>query len=76
VIELNSILTEVLINLAESYPQAQAQASGGTPRMRKAITDVNRTEDEDNDLSSRVRSRSKIISRMKNAGKTGTILSS
>lgn len=37
-----------MINLADSYPQATA--SGGTPRMKEVINDVNRTDDEENDL--------------------------
>jgi hypothetical protein len=35
-IEVDNILRNILLNLADSYPQAPA--SGGTPRMREAIT--------------------------------------
>jgi hypothetical protein len=48
VIQMDNILKNILINLADSYPQAPA--SGGTPRMREAITEVNRTDDEENDF--------------------------
>ena len=48
VVETDNILHNILINLADSYPQAPA--SGGTPRMREAINEVNRVDDEENDL--------------------------
>ena len=35
VIQVDNILQNILINLADNYPQAPA--SGGTPRMREAI---------------------------------------
>ena len=38
----------ILINLADNFPQAPA--SGGTPRMRESINEINRTDDEENDL--------------------------
>lgn len=41
-------MNDILVNLADNYPQAQA--SGGTPRMREVITEVNRVDDEQNDL--------------------------
>ena len=41
-------MRSILSNLADSYPQAPA--SGGTPRMRDVITDINRMDDEENDL--------------------------
>ena len=44
IIEIENILDNILINLADSYPQAPI--SGGTPRMREAINEVNRVEDE------------------------------
>jgi hypothetical protein len=40
IIEIDNILNNILVNLADSYPQAPI--SGGTPRMREAINDVNR----------------------------------
>ena len=48
IIETDNILHNILINVADSYPQAPI--SGGTPRMREVITEVNRIEDEENDL--------------------------
>ena len=47
-LQTENILHNILINLADSYPQAPA--SGGTPRMREVITEVNRVDDEENDL--------------------------
>jgi hypothetical protein len=44
VIEIDNILSNILLNLADSYPQAPAV--GGTPRMREAINDIDRTDDE------------------------------
>lgn len=43
-----NIYNNTLTNLADLYPQAQT--SGGTPRMRDVIADVNRVQDEENDL--------------------------
>ena len=43
IIKLDNILHNILINLADSYPQAPA--SGGTPRMREVITEINRIDD-------------------------------
>ena len=48
IIQIENILDNILINLADSYPQAPI--SGGTPRMREAINEVNRVEDEQNDF--------------------------
>ena len=42
------VLRNILINQAYNYPQAPI--SGGTPRMREVINDINRTDDEENDL--------------------------
>lgn len=42
------MLATILVNLTDNFPQAPA--SGGTPRMREAILDINRVEDEENDL--------------------------
>ena len=47
-IKMDNILSNILLNLANSYPQAPA--SGGTPRMREVINEVNRVNDEENDL--------------------------
>ena len=47
-VEIDCILSNILVNLADSYPQAAA--SGGTPRMREAITEVNRSDDIENDF--------------------------
>ncbi len=41
-------MSDILVNLADNYPQAPP--SGGTPRMRDAIIDLNRVENEENDL--------------------------
>jgi hypothetical protein len=48
ILHVDNILSNILINLADSYPQAPA--SGGTPRMREAINEVNRVDDEENDF--------------------------
>ena len=48
VMEVNNMVNNILLNTADNYPQAPA--SGGTPRMRDVITDVNRVENPDNDL--------------------------
>jgi hypothetical protein len=47
-IEIDCILKNIMINLADSYPQAPA--SGATPKMKDVINDVNRADDEENDL--------------------------
>lgn len=46
--QIDIILKNILINLADSYPQAPA--SGGTIRMREAIAEVNRADDDEYDL--------------------------
>ena len=43
-IDIDNILNNILINLADNYPQAPA--SGGTPRMKEVINEVNRLDDE------------------------------
>ena len=48
VMEVNNMVNNILLNTADNYPQAPA--SGGTPRMRDVITDVNRVDNPDNDL--------------------------
>ena len=45
---MDNILNNILINLADMYPQAPA--TGGSPRMKEAINEVNRVDDEENDL--------------------------
>lgn len=35
-------MSDILVNLADNFPQAPP--SGGTPRMRDAIIDLNRVE--------------------------------
>jgi hypothetical protein len=47
-VDADQMLGDVMVNLADYYPQAAA--AGGTPRMRETITEVNRAEDEENDL--------------------------
>jgi hypothetical protein len=41
---MDHMLNDILINLADCYPQAQA--AGGTPRMKEVITEVDRVDDE------------------------------
>jgi hypothetical protein len=48
VIQVDAILQNILVNLADMYPQAPP--SGGTPRMREVITEVNRVDDTQNDF--------------------------
>jgi hypothetical protein len=48
VIQVDNILQNILINLADMYPQAPP--SGGTPRLREVITQVNRVDDAQNDF--------------------------
>ena len=48
IIEVDNILNNILVNLADMYPQAPP--SGATPRMRQAITQVNRSDDDKNDF--------------------------
>jgi hypothetical protein len=42
------MITNILVNLADSYPQAAA--SGGTLRMKEVIKEVNRVNDQYNDF--------------------------
>ena len=48
IIQLENYLHNILINLAGCYPQAPS--SGATLRMREAITEINREDDEENDF--------------------------
>ena len=48
VYKADNMLSDILANLADNYPQAPP--SGGTPRMRDAILELNRVEEEENDL--------------------------
>ena len=48
IIELENYLHNILVNLAGWYPQAPS--SGATLRMREAITEINREDDEENDF--------------------------
>ena len=41
-------LREVLYQLAGNYPQAPP--TGVTPRMKRVLTDINRSQDEKNDF--------------------------
>ena len=41
-------LKDVLVNLADYYPQAPI--TGGTLRMKEVINEVNRVDDEANDI--------------------------
>lgn len=42
------MLDGILSNLADYYPQALP--TGGTPRMKEVIKEINRVEDQENDL--------------------------
>jgi hypothetical protein len=46
--DIDGMVTSILTNLADLYPQAPA--TGGTLRMREVINEVNRVDDEENDL--------------------------
>ena len=48
ILQIDNIITNILLNLADSYPQAAA--SGGTLRMREVIKEVNRVDDQFNDF--------------------------
>ena len=48
IIRIEDQINNILINIADCYPQAQA--SGGTPRMREVISDVNRSDAQENDF--------------------------
>ena len=41
--DIDNLMSDILVNLADNFPQAPP--SGGTPRMRDAIIDLNRLED-------------------------------
>ena len=42
-VKTENIYNNVLVNLADLYPQAEP--TGGTPRMRDVISEINRVED-------------------------------
>ena len=44
----DQIVKDILVNLADNYPQAPT--TGGTPRMREVINEVNRMDDFNNDF--------------------------
>ena len=46
--EVDNMVNNILLNTANNYPQAPS--SGGTPKMRKVITNVDRSDNPDNDL--------------------------
>ena len=48
IVETDNILHNILINLADSFPQAPV--SGGSIRMREVINEINRADNEENDL--------------------------
>ena len=48
IMEVDNIVNNILINTADNYPQAPP--SGGTPRMRDVITEIDRVDNPDNDL--------------------------
>jgi len=48
IIHLERNIKGILVNLAEYYPQAPI--TGGTLRMKEVINEVNRVDDEANDL--------------------------
>ena len=48
IMEVDNMVNNILINTANNYPQAPS--SGGTPKMRKVITAVDRSDNPDNDL--------------------------
>lgn len=47
-IHADNIVSNVLVNLADNYPQASV--AGVSPRIREVITELNRTGDEENDF--------------------------
>lgn len=47
-IKAENIYNNILANLADLYPQAQP--TGGTPRMREVLKEINKMEEEENDL--------------------------
>ena len=48
ILEVNNIVENILINLADSYPQAPI--SGGTPRMKQVISEINMVDDPEKDF--------------------------
>ena len=48
IIEVDNMVNNILLNTANNY--LQALASGGTPKMRKVITAVDRSDNPGNDL--------------------------
>jgi hypothetical protein len=56
VLEADNLMNDILVNLADNYPQASV--SGGTPQMREVITEVNRVEDGHNDYFLPINSKS------------------
>jgi hypothetical protein len=48
-VEVDNMVSNACLNLADLYPQAPP--SGGTPRMREAISDINRVDDEANEFT-------------------------
>ena len=60
------ILRSILINQADNYPQAPI--SGGTPRMQEVISDIDRTDDEENDLIWTSRNKISDFLKVKNQG--------
>jgi hypothetical protein len=47
-IEIDTILNNILVNLAGSYPRAVS--SGVSLRLKNAIEEINRRDDEENDI--------------------------
>jgi hypothetical protein len=48
IIDMDNIIHNIMINLADGFPMASIAAS--SERMRAAINEVNRVDDEENDL--------------------------
>jgi hypothetical protein len=47
-LDVDQMLSDVMVNLADYYPQASA--AGSTPRMRETINEINLVDDEQNDF--------------------------
>lgn len=45
---MDEILKDILINLADHYPQAPS--TGGNTRLKEAVMDINRADDEKHDF--------------------------
>ncbi len=56
VLEADNLMNDILVNLADNYPQASVL--GVTPQMREVITEVNRVEDGHNDYFLPINSKS------------------